>query len=365
MSASSDVQDSSPPIAGVIPDGGGQYRRWVFTCNHPDDAWRNDGVAFWNKLSSVVGNLGGGVYQVESGKAGTVHLQGCFHTDNKLRFITMKNKFRSASLRGWIAPSVDFPAAVKYCTKEDTRVAGPFFHGDVSATSCTTQGTRTDIAGAAADALAGKSIKEIAIAHPTTYIKYHGGIAALVNAASTAPVRDFKTIVHWYYGVAGTGKTRKMTEECKKLGSVYALSLSKDSHVQWWSGYEGQTSVTLDDYNGELKLTEWFKLADRYEYKVRVDQNSWVQFTSKHIFVTCNGHPDLIYAKEFMKNKNWKEAFKRRIDDLVEFKEEEAVAPLLSPASMDGPMREYHDTVCRSNYSCDCYREWCVRNPDF
>lgn len=363
--------------ADPLPNAGaakadGQYRRWIFTINNPAAEWTTDDGApmLWRVLGDVFGPITGGVYQIERGEEGTQHAQGAFHQPAKHRLITMKNKMRSKSLRGWIDVSMDFPAAIKYCSKEDTREFGPFFYGDISKDKACTQGKRTDLQQVAAAAAEGQTRQAIAEQFPVSFIKYHTGITALLNTLPKQKPRDFKTQLHIFWGVAGTGKTRRMTHDAASVGSVYSLSLSKEAHVQWWTGYEGQDVVTIDDYNGEIPITEWFKMTDRYEYKVRVDQNAWCQFTSKHIYITCNAHPHLLYAKEFMKNANWKEAFDRRIDEIVEFTkdtawqpppatdEELAVEEDKGNAEEQEHMAVYHDTVCMSNRNCDCDAEY-------
>lgn len=367
---------SSSTVPGLTTEEKGQYRKWFCTINNPPAEWTcDDGAAqFWRTLTDVFGTISGGVYQIEKGEQGTPHVQGVFHLGNKCRPITMKNKMRSKKLGGWIAPCIDFTASIKYCTKEEGRQFGPFWYGDVTAAGHSTQGKRTDLVAVAEAAAAGASLKEIAVKHPTSFIKYHTGIQALLDVTSSTPPRNFKTVLHMYYGAAGTGKTRRATYEANQLGETYVLSLSKDSHVQWWRGYTGQESVMIDDYNGELPLTEWFKMTDRYEYKVRVDQNAWRQFTSRHIFVTCNAHPHLLYAKEFLKNADWKQAFDRRIDELVEFKEgtvwEEPKADEIvedaqeepdrssSPYAQQMYMQDFHETVCMQHKECGCVHEY-------
>jgi len=306
----------------------GQYRWFFFTINNPSKE-HQDSALFWPALQEIFGSVSGGVYQVERAPSTkTLHLQGVFHLESKCRVATARNKMRSRALGGWIAPCIDPAKAVKYCSKNDTRIAGPFFFGDVTADgTLPTQGKRTDLLMVAQRVDSGASLLDVATAHPSSFIKYHHGITAYLALVSNKKERDFKTQVHWYHGAAGTGKTRRATWEAREEGDVYYLSLSKDAHVQWWKDYTGQVSVIIDDYDGSIAITEFFKMCDRYPYKVRTEQNIWVNFTSKHIYITSNQHPTLIYAKDFMRNAKWKEAFTRRIEDVVEFKEGDAWAP--------------------------------------
>ena len=67
------------------------------------------------------------------------------------------------------------------------------------------QGERTDLDDVADLVEEGATIKEIACSHPTTFIKYHKGIAAL--KAAMYEHRSVAPKVIWRWGLAGSGKT--------------------------------------------------------------------------------------------------------------------------------------------------------------
>ena len=93
--------------------------------------------------------------------------------------------------------------AVAYCTKEDTREPNTETrsYGEQPA-NAGRPGGRTDlsrVAGAIAD---GRTVSQIAIDYPETFIRYHRGIREL--AGCRADRRNAKTEVFWYYGPTGT-----------------------------------------------------------------------------------------------------------------------------------------------------------------
>jgi len=73
-------------------------------------------------------------------------------------------------------------------------------------------------------------------------------------------------------------------------------------------------------------------MIDRYPYKVRTQDNHWVQFTSKRVIITSNAPWEAWYAKQCMERADWKPAFERRITHVMHFKEgDNWVPPTFSP----------------------------------
>jgi len=314
---------------GVMSDTGaitGQYRCWFFTINNPSEEW--DGGGGWALLRRVVGDILGGVYQHE--KVTVDHIQGCFKLSSKTRPTTMKNKFRSKNIRGWIRPCIDYQKSVTYCTKDESRVDGPYFHGELTPynkDSVSTQGKRTDLDQVAADISAGMNLKQVALTHSTSFIKYHGGIDKYFSVVSGQKPRDFVTELHIYWGAPGTGKSRRAWHEARKRGRVYELPVAKDSNVIWWPGYSGEETVILDDFYGWFPFHSMLKMIDRYEWKVRTSGDSFVQFTSKVVVITSNSNWPTWYQNQFMKEGYWKAAFERRITLCEEFGSDTAWVP--------------------------------------
>lgn len=317
--AVNDAESEWDEEMGVRSDsnsGTGQYRSWFFTVNNPSDEWK-DGKG-WDALQRVFGTIRGGVYQLE--KATTLHAQGCFTVETKTRVITMKNKMRSKLLRGWIKPCISFEKSVKYCSKEDTRQAGPFWFGTVtSANAVATQGKRTDLHSVSEAIQAGKSLLEVAKDHPCSFIKYHSGVREYFQLMRQIPERRTMTQLHIHWGVAGAGKSYNCWQLARAIGEVYVLPTAKESHVVWWKDYKGEPAIMLEDYYGWVPLAEMLKMIDENPWKVRTHGDNFVNFNSKHVFISSNSHWANWYSKEFMKEANWKAAFERRITDCTEY----------------------------------------------
>lgn len=338
-------EDDLHQHGGVASDTGamtGQYRSWFITVNNPTDAW--DEGNGWKILESVFGDIRGGVYQCEKAGTGTSHIQGCFHLVNKCRPQTMKNKVRSKSIQGWIRPCIDFKKSLKYCSKEETRMDGPYWYGDCShgdIDAVFTQGKRTDLGTVAVDIDCGKTMKQVAQQHPTAFMKYHTGIEKYMTVTKDVKPREEMTSLHIFWGAPGTGKSRRAWYEGAARGDIYELPVAKESNVIWWPGYAGQKTVIMDDFYGWFPFHQMLKMIDRYEWKIRTHGDNFVQFRSQVVCITSNSNWPTWYAKEFMKEGHWKGAFERRISLCEEFKEGTIWQPptLVLPTTLELPDR--------------------------
>ena len=142
----------------------------------------------------------------------------------------------------------------EYCTKAETREAGPWEHGQHLA-----QGRRSDLGDVAAMVLA-----DIA------WIRYGKGVVAL------------RADVHVFVRSTGTGKSRAAHAEAGE--SVFVLC---DPTGKWWDGYASQETVIIDDLRGEIQFTCLLKLLDRYPMQVQT-KGGWTNLSARHWFITSN-----------------------------------------------------------------------------
>ena len=221
----------------------------------------------------------------------TPHLQGYIVLSNPRTFDGTREllgpRFHLEIARGSTAQNV------AYCSKADSRdqLCGFDFteHGDRSSVEGTGSGsgTRTDLAELAKRVRDGASEAEIAEDHPASYIMYTRGIRSLVQ--QHIPRRSHKSIVHWYWGPTGTGKTRLACEESPD-------AYWKSSAHQWWDGYDGVSDVIIDDYRASFcPFNELLRLFDRYPYQVQV-KGATQQLNAKRIFITTPKDPRATWA---------------------------------------------------------------------
>ena len=182
--------------------------------------------------------------------------------------------------------------AYEYITKFDKE---PFELGD-----CPQQGKRNDIKKIVTSVQSGETMREI-IPQATS-----------LQSIKTAEVcmkyferrRNWKTIVRWYYGDTGTGKTKYAWEQ-------FPDAYEKCSQSKWWDGYDSHNEVIIDDFRrGHIDFVELLKIFDRYPMKVEV-KGGFRQLLAKEIIITAPDHPRRMYELESHENV---EQLLRRID---------------------------------------------------
>ena len=169
-----------------------------------------------------------------------------------------------------------------YCSKEDTRDSEAPFGFEEFGTIPAGGGTRTDLQSVCALIKEGKREREIFEEAGETYIRNCRGIQRALSLMD-AP-RSFKTVVHWYHGPTGSGKSRAAQEE--SLDAYW-----KSSSNSWWDGYSGQDTTIIDDYRIDFcKFNTLLNLMDRYPMKVEY-KGGVCEFRSKKLIITSPFDP--------------------------------------------------------------------------
>lgn len=236
------------------------------------------------------------VYQEEVGKKGTHHLQGYIEMPKPVRWSHFKTPLERAHFEPAKGTSQE---CTDYCTKEDTRVGGPYIFGKPSGGS----GERTDIL-ALRDAIKdGKRGRELFDADGTCgpAVKYARGVGEMVAAYTPKLPRD-DVVVTFHFGPPGTGKTH-----CCMSDDAYMFDGDANG---FWNGYNGESKVIFDEFGGHcLKPLALQRVLDKYPYCCNVKGgNIWFRGTDIHI---CSNYLPTSWWGE--KTKFNDEAISRRI----------------------------------------------------
>lgn len=175
------------------------------------------------------------IFQEEIGENGTPHLQGYIEMPSPCRF----SKFRD------ILPGAHFEIArgtpdqcKAYCSKEDTRISGPYEIGTFGAT----QGVRTDMLALRDAVRSGKHGRDLydddLVAGSA--IKYGRGVDRMAQAYAVQHKRPVVTTT-FHYGPPGVGKSH-----CCKQGDYY---LHDGDANNFWLGYAGESTVCVTYLN--------------------------------------------------------------------------------------------------------------------
>ena len=143
-------------------------------------------------------------------------------------------------------------AANEYVWKEDTRVPNTQFeHGALPIS----RARKADWDKVKSDAEAGK-FDDI----PADILIRHYGNIKRLRVDAILPNFRPAVKVHVFWGVSGTGKTRRAWHEAGDTADVFI----KDPNTKWWDGYRGQKKVIIDEFTGLISIGHLLRWIDRY-----------------------------------------------------------------------------------------------------
>lgn len=277
-------------------------RNWCFTQFNTDV----DSDELWTLLSDSGAKYA--IYQKEQASTGRLHWQGYVQFKNPKAFNTVRKVLHPQT--HWEAQKGTNVQARSYCSKEETRVLGPFEFGEFSEG----QGCRNDLK-AFRDALKeGKTDLDLLDEHYIQVAKFPKFISFVRGA--TAQPRDFKSEVTVLHGKPGTGKTRRAMEH-SGIENTFVVSKPDSGRPLWWDGYLPckHTTVVFDDFYGWVPWSFLLQCLDRYPFRVEIKGGS-LPFRPKHIFITSNSEPHEWYDLEKIKGADL-HALLRRIENII------------------------------------------------
>lgn len=274
----------------------------MFTFNDPPADWTPtvlpDGVRY------LVG-------QYERGDGtGRLHFQGYCVLDSPCRLVGAK-RLLNAPTGHFEVRRGSHEQAREYCLKESTREPGrdPIELG----TPPPGAGARTDLESIKGTLQAGGSLLEVADANFGAFLRYHRALERYQGLLGRP--RNSPPEVYYYWGAAGSGKTREVYSGFDDPSELYAAPLSPNGGAVWFDGYVNthHTAILLDDYYHNYKLTFFLQLLDRYPLKLPV-KGGFVDIGNVTIYITSN-----IPLEEQYPNAPDQNAIRRRVTKVVHF----------------------------------------------
>lgn len=327
---------------------------WFFTLNNVEECF---GTEDPSKIESALEKkLSHYRYacQLERGKDSEhLHLQGVIASDGRVRGKTLMNKLPGIHLE----VVKNLQGSYSYCTKEDTRVAGPFIHeystkknddGDpltwndlVDISMTYEEYKRFDGSGYTSKKLRdrkiiyfevykeGRSLSDV-IKDPSLAVivadnlQYCKTLEAKYLEEKSKACEDELPFVEYRWGETGTGKTWTALhdpETGKRLDDVY---LVKDWAAPF-DNYKGESVILLDDLRGRsvdrsfarsgIALADLIKILDNYSGEVHA-RNVNRYLAVKKFIITSNWPLEDQYVGESPCDRD---AFFNRIDKVVLF----------------------------------------------
>lgn len=261
-------------------------RNWCFTLNSVEDI---DGSGEeWVRNMVEHGTIRFGVLQLEAApETGHHHYQGYVQLPRKQRLTWLRRHVLDGA--HWEVARGTADENIAYCTKEDSRVDGPWRAGEASH-----QGVENSFDLAVNAVKTGMPLHEVADCWPGVWVRHSRGLCDLRQRLQLK--RDRRAFgpdgpeVWVLYGSSGTGKSRFVAEH-------WPDAFWKIPGEKWWDGYEEHETVVLDDFKvGELRLTDLQRLLDWNPLWVEVKGGA-VPMLAKRYVITSNYHPSEWYPK--------------------------------------------------------------------
>lgn len=270
-----------------------KYRGWMLTINNPTQ----------NDIDTLVGKTEKDIkytyliFQFEIGENGTLHVQGFIYFLSPRKLTGVKKAIPRAHLE----PAKYINKCIAYCSKQETRVSGPFEYGHRPS-----QGKREDLIEIAEELKKpGVKVSHIAERFPAEYMMYTRGITAYSNII--APHRTKAPTVYWLWGKSGVGKTTYARNLAKNPDSYYV----KDASI-WWDKYEQQEVILIDDFDeARFPFRVLLNLLDVLKMQGQT-KGSYVEINSDYVAITCEFSPAQLWTdNDYIQ-------VERRIDKVIE-----------------------------------------------
>jgi len=268
-----------------------QSRRWCFTHNLRE----TENYELFVKALRAFKGFRAVACQLECAPTtGRRHIQGYAEFNKPVRMGALK---KICLTTHWEIAKGSRKQCVDYCTKDDTACGEeePFFRVcDELLTEDTSQGKRNDLLECAKLISSGEWDKEtVHEERPDLILKFSKGVNELLRfreQAQTTAIRPL--LVEVIYGPAGTGKTR---HAFGNGSDVYLLENSNGNAV-WWDGYNGESTLVIDDFYGWIPHNQLLRFLDIYPLRLDIKGGTtYAKWT--HVYLTSNVHPSKWYKK--------------------------------------------------------------------
>lgn len=245
-----------------------RLRNWCLTLNNP----AMDEVAFAALFTAHV-HFKYLVFQKE--KQTVEHYQAYVEFYKPLRFGGIKALCPRAHIearRGTRQQCID------YCKKPSTRIDGPWEYGETESK----QGKRNDLSDLAMAVKAGATNEALFDLNPGLVLRMNRHIDRLRSWFKPTRTKDLDVILR--YGKPGTGKTESCHTDYPDL---FRLPVSKDL---WMDNYQQEKAVLIDDFAGNVGLSQLLQIIDKYPIQVPI-KGAFVWWCPDVIIITTNVHP--------------------------------------------------------------------------
>jgi len=270
-----------------------QFRHFAFTWNNYSKHDTNWQASLDAQLTELGANYY--IYAKEVGEQGTPHLQGYVQLKTRKYFNVLKRSLpHTLHITVVNGSSQD---NINYCKKVDPN---PIEFGELRDIGRARAKQSRDWALLLEQAKCNKLL-QIQEDNPKDFIIYYRTLKAISVEYMSPQAVERKCL--WIVGKPGTGKSRV-------AHSLFPNAYWKNAN-KWWDGYQGESTVVLDDFDTAVLFSYLKRWADRYkligEVKTTSSGLSYSQFV-----ITSNFTPQQLADRDLSISQVTVEAIERR-----------------------------------------------------
>lgn len=246
------------------------------------------------------------VWQIERAPTtGKTHIQGYIHLDLVEALSYMKRHYSNEA--HWEICKGSPKQNIAYCTKNESRINGPFTIGDESKIS--SQGQRNDLKAMVEAKIMGASNTDLVDQFGDKFCLHWKSIGQLAESIISENINQSeckKIKIIYMYGPSRSGKSYTSRK-------IFPGSYIKNPDTIWWDNYNNEKSVIFDDLRSiDPKLiATWLRWLDNYYLQEQVKGGHKILSYTTAI-ITSNWLPEKVCADL---------AFLKRIHEIWTFKE--------------------------------------------
>ncbi len=296
----------STTLAIIKKKAPNRARRWCITLNNYTPAEVTNFEYVLREIQNKVTSVKYLIWQFETGKEGTPHIQGY------IEFINPRNRrgvkrylgTRRVHLEVALGNSAE---NIEYCSKDSDRTSDTYTR--VAGVASASRGYRADIDQyeTVRQLLDTQSLSYVARHHFQMWCRHHSALQSYLALRLQTRRRSDRTRLEVYLGQPGTGKT-------VSLEQLYPESAywKEPNHV-WWDGYipEQHSVVIIDEFVGQIPLTSLNRLLGSSPTSVKI-HGGMIPFLATTLILVSN-----LPADQWWKNIRIPlDALFRRIDEV-------------------------------------------------
>jgi len=236
---------------------------------------------------------------------GTLHVDGYYEVENARKMKTEIKKFAKffgVGFGDWQIARGNAGENQDYSQKEEDEF---YSQGEIAPAG---QGNRTDIADIAKAIMDGESTPDdICKTDPAKYHQYGRTFHKLEDLALREKFRTEMTEGEWVYGATGVGKSHYAFQGYNPK-THYLWKLNDNG---WQDGYNGQETVIINEFRGQIKFSELLNLVDKWPYTIPRRGREPAPFLAKKVIITSSVRPEILY-KEYLESDDSFDQFNRR-----------------------------------------------------